>query len=835
MLVYGRVVKPSKPSKATKGTKAASESKDHRIAVSGTSPESQFSLAPYTLCYGEFLPLMEGDYICMHVSRLGEGTLTPTRHPIVKMSNLKEDIIRYAYVATRRSEIKPTMMQLTRFYDELAKCYQPEAEEAGRRREREGQAPRGPAARAELRQRERDEAKRESDQGTDRVEYYRPEAAEDDQSQAAPASMEEAVVSRLDDLAECYDNLRSQTEAFGLPSATAIRILKWWHRNRVLRRFYLLGLRKTEIRGASESRVGGMKMGELYKQITKNPFRVLSIELQTCLNLLRILPIPITQDDVRAGTAIRLLHDNIVRRAWSMTPMPLVAEICPPYPRLKEILEKHYDTVEEYGGLYLHPQRSAECSVRNFLCDMAYRPPVRLKKIPYHPELTETQNIALKTALTNGVSLITGPAGTGKTRVIKALVHELEDRDVPYRVASFTGKAVARVMEVLGGGHAVAASSRIGADQQGTTGSNIATFHRLANSASRTPFSYLIVDETSMVTTGLFSFFINAVKTRCNVVFLGDPNQLPPISWGCLLDGLIASERFPHVRLTEIKRCDNEIAQASSMIAHGAFPGVSGDGFRIEEGEVSSVIQEVARLKESDVDVSRIKVISPYNKCLVTINEKLQRLFTGEAVTPLASSQGGASAIEGGASASSAPPGGGEADGELFRTTLGRISYIDNRSCWQEGDVVMMTTNNYSLNVMNGEEGFIEEVTLEHVKARFNSGVHAFLHNKPDQVAEGDRDDPEEDVIESHLTKNLILSYGITVHKAQGSEWDHVIFYCPQGSVTEEFLNRHLVYTAFTRARLSMTVIGDVNTFRRAIATSKAERHEAFSERFAGH
>jgi hypothetical protein len=674
----------------------------------------------YQIMYSSFLPVMEGDivYLTYDENKKNDLAITPSKHPLVKMSNMKEDVIKYFFIANPRRKGNPeqtgviTMKQSKNFYEEFEEFYP-------------------------------------------------------------------NPVDQLDKMAECYNSVRSKdVGCFCIPTSSVKRVLKWWYRNRILRRFYLLGLRRNEFSDREGTLV------DVYKQIIVNPFRIITLKMESCLNIINIIGLEISDEEQLAGMAIRQVYENVKKKSWSMTPINIVNNVCPNYQNFKHLLMKHYGVVEEYGGVFLPDQRNTEVIVSKFLTTMKEMPIVNLEDedVRYFDNLTSDQNLAIKTAVQNGVSVLTGYAGTGKTTVIKHLVTVLEENEVDYMLVSFTGKAVSRIREVTGIDKA-------------------STFHRLIGSMDEIPkFKVLIIDETSMVTTELFYMFIQRVirfNGPCNIVMVGDIGQLQPITWGCLMESTIESKRFPITNLTDIMRSDNDINLLALGITKGVVPiSAKGNGYKIMNGDVDDIIHLVHQFHQEGLDANEFKIICPLNKYLTDINAKIQSIYTSK-----------------------------------------NMFYVDamgNR--WNVGDIVSMSVNNYNLGIFNGNEGRITFVDSFKMRVMFFSPEkECEFEHVSESVIEGrkkmDPDDPSIDEIEERASHRLQISYAITVHKSQGSEWKKLIFFCPKGVVSGDFLNKNLVYTGCSRAREELLIVGDFLTFRNSVKTDKSHRFEALSKR----
>ncbi len=376
---------------------------------------------------------------------------------------------------------------------------------------------------------------------------------------------------------------------------------------------------------------------------------------------------------------------------------------------------------------------------------------------------------------------------THNTSVIKEIIHNLQEKGIKYRVVSFTGKAVARIREVI--------------DQKEPM-----TMHMTITMAGKkeTPqFHHLIVDEASMVTSELLYEFTQKFGHEYRITLIGDPNQLTPISWGTMFDQAIKSGVVPTYTLTTCHRVENEdsgilinannIVECSDPHYNGPpFEFEEGGSFNIVDGNLSTIKDLIKVLQDNGVTSDKITVISPYNKYLPEINKICQDIFND----------------------------------------IKRSVRDDKGISWRIGDRVMMTENNYKINVMNGDEGTISDLSEDKIQVTFKDGTsHVFDLSHGTNIKSGD--DPVKEVVPTPeeemncrkilTTDSLVHSFAVSVHRYQGSEADYVIFYLPE-SPPSKFLNRNLIYTGITRAKKLIWMVGHYNTMIRAATTSPAYR-----------
>lgn len=405
---------------------------------------------------------------------------------------------------------------------------------------------------------------------------------------------------------------------------------------------------------------------------------------------------------------------------------------------------------------------------------------------------------------------------THNTTCIKEIVHNLELRQVNYAICSFTGKAVSRIREVTGK-------------------KNPSTMHRLISNSKKDKFDikssafekdipladyeHIIIDETSMVALELFYDLIEAYPNVKKITFVGDCNQLSPISWGNLFGQVVISETIPTYRLTTNYRVftvdgetDGVILNANAIVSHNPlckFMFQETNNFQVIEGSIERVYDIVSACASSNIDPSNIVVLSPYNKSLPEINKKFQELYNAQ--KPYAQTKEGVR--------------------------------------WYVGDRVMLTANDPDIGVFNGEIGEVKEITKNGILVEFGqAGCHEFLiepkqqrmfyqqgttnryynRDKPaDEVLDGD----EGDMPYERTVYNLALAYALTIDKSQGSEWPFVVLYISEYN-TGSFLNRNRIYTAITRTkRCCWIVTSDADALNMAAVKSPSVRHENLAKR----
>ncbi|NLO45037.1 MAG: ATP-dependent RecD-like DNA helicase [Clostridiales bacterium] len=379
----------------------------------------------------------------------------------------------------------------------------------------------------------------------------------------------------------------------------------------------------------------------------------------------------------------------------------------------------------------------------------------------------EKQRLAVKTAVEKGLLILTGGPGTGKTTALKGIISLFEQQGLDIALAAPTGRAAKRMSDVTGReAKTIHRFLEVEWDE-----SDRPVFQR--NERNPIEANAVILDELSMVDIYVFSSLLKALPIGCRLVMVGDSDQLPPVGAGNVLADMISSGLLPTVQLTEVFRQSMEslIVSNAHSIVRGEMPelNVKDRDFFFMEREVCDTAETIAELCSSRLpkaygysSLDDIQVLCPSRKGgagTACINRALQ-----ERLNPRGASKK-------------------EADirGTLFR----------------EGDKVMQIKNNYNIcwekenesgtGVFNGDIGILKAIDTK-------KGM--LVVDFDGRVA----DYPLESALE------LELAYAITVHKSQGNEFEAVIMSAV--GVARQLLYRNLLYTAVTRARSMMIIVG---------------------------
>lgn len=401
--------------------------------------------------------------------------------------------------------------------------------------------------------------------------------------------------------------------------------------------------------------------------------------------------------------------------------------------------------------------------------------------------LASKQKEAIQGVLEHGIFVLTGGPGTGKTTVIRGMIDMLEAQGMEIILGAPTGRAAKRLSEATG---RKASTIHRMLEAQGGDSSEGSMFGRDID--DQLEADAIILDEVSMMDIVLMRHFLEAVPAGCHVILVGDVDQLPAVGPGSVLKDILRSGVVSSVCLTEVFRQ----SEASSIVmnAHAINAGrvprfsdasdnPSADFEFIELNNPEAVEYQIVSLcrdilpKQGYSPLEDIQVLSPMHRqaCGVeNLNKRLQA-----ALNPPASY---------------------------------KSEFVSNIRSFRLGDKVMQTKNNYDKGVFNGDIGFIEEMTESSVTARFGDDLKA--------------------VYEKAELSELQLAYCMSVHKSQGSEYPVVILPLVPGH--RIMLQRNLLYTAITRAKKKVILIGTKAALNTAVANDRTRRrYTLLAERLA--
>ena len=452
---------------------------------------------------------------------------------------------------------------------------------------------------------------------------------------------------------------------------------------------------------------------------------------------------------------------------------------------LHDILQDTVDmgqlrTADFEGTVYVYTPEAyeEEESIANRIREMAAMKPLAVKthvqlfldrwQDSCHFELADKQREAVEKSLQSGMTVITGGPGTGKTTVVQTIIRLAEQEGLRILLCAPTGRAAKRLAE--------------------TTQRKAKTIHRLLipdghvgkvqsfeyNETKLLPADLVIVDEVSMLDMEMMYHLLNALKPQCRCILVGDADQLPSVGAGAVLHDVIASEMVPVVRLDTIFRQKEggRIVTNAHLINNGRLPVVNEDlEFRFVEIETEADgATQISALYRSEVqetgDEFAVQVLSPMYKdpCGVdNLNQLIQERLN--------------------------PP------------VVGKGELKGRHMIFRVGDKVMQKHNDYEKGVFNGDIGQIFAVQHDMVYVRY----------------------PEQDVkYEGAEIDEITLAYAITVHKSQGSEYHTVIMALVNSHSI--MLQRNLFYTAVTRAKRKVILVGTKRAVQTAVQNQRTSR-----------
>lgn len=400
----------------------------------------------------------------------------------------------------------------------------------------------------------------------------------------------------------------------------------------------------------------------------------------------------------------------------------------------------------------------------------------------------QVQKDAIIKALTSKVFLLTGGPGTGKTTVINGIIHayaqlhqlDLDSKELPIILAAPTGRASRRMTEL--------------------TGLPAATIHRhlgltTDDSDFQTLDDYLdcdliIIDEFSMVDTWLANQLLGSISANTQVIIVGDSDQLPSVGPGQVLADLLKVPSLPQVALTKIFRQseDSTIVTLASQIRQGHLPAdftqkkADRSYFEAQSPQIPAMIEKIVTSAiKSGIDSQEIQILAP--------------MYRGQAgITNLNSLMQ-----------------------NLLNPKDDREEFAFNDLIFRRGDKVLHLINDAELNVFNGDIGAITDLI-----------PGKYTESKQDEIYMDF--DGSEVVYPRNEWHKITLAYAMSIHKSQGSEFQVVIL--PLTRQSGRMLQRNLIYTAITRSKSKLILLGQLEAFSYAVENQGTKRHTYLVERF---
>ena len=410
------------------------------------------------------------------------------------------------------------------------------------------------------------------------------------------------------------------------------------------------------------------------------------------------------------------------------------------------------------------------------------------KKIKLHLE----QKNAIKLAITQGIAIITGGPGTGKTTIIKCIIDIFDKLNKKCILMAPTGRAAKRLAQATEG---EAGTIHRWLDSYGDNGFRKFRYNELEPLNA----DVIIVDEVSMLDDFLASSLLKAIRSGARLILVGDKDQLPSVGAGNVLADFISSETIPVASLNQIYR-QNETSQIvvnAHLIHDGKMPNLNkkqGDFFFIEKQDSISIKNEVVELvcsrlpKFSNLDFKNIQVLCPTKigaSGTLELNQALQQTLNQQ-------------------------------DDEHS------VSFGNKK--FGVGDKVMQTNNNY-------DQPWINDTNFEIGKGVFNGDI-GYIRNINSKSGEIVVEFEDGRIANYGLAESsdLSLAYAITIHKSQGSEFDIVVI--PVSGGNPYLFNRNLLYTAVTRAKKMVVLVGKKEHVSYMVWNTKTIKRETMLQIF---
>ena len=584
-------------------------------------------------------------------------------------------------------------------------------------------------------------------------------------------------------------------EVEGLGAKRAKWIIKAWEDQREIHNVMLF-LQSHEVGTGYAVKIWKRYGHEAVELIKENPYRlsvdVWGIGFLTADRIAQKMGIPAHSDRRIQAGLLHVLNEAADKEGHVFLPEDALIESCAEAldvpvdaiaPCVAQLLSEESIVVDD-KRVYLPHLYYAEQGAATRCYQLSQVQRIELGNIPAEIRAIEQrdgvtfaprQKLALEKALSHNLLVLTGGPGTGKTTTIKGLIALLEARNKKIALAAPTGRAAKRMSEA--------------------TGHEAKTIHRLLKfSPSEMVFEKnfdnpleieaLIVDEISMVDTVLMNSLLRAVPISASVVLVGDVDQLPSVGAGNVLKDVIASGIVEVVELNEIFRQaqTSRIITNAHAINRGEMPYVQNDRdadfFFLEVSEPDQVVETVCGLCTSRLPrtyrlngIEDIQVLVPMYRGETGANN-LNRVLQDE-LNPKGQ--------------------------EMMR---GGIRF-------RIGDKVMQVRNNYDRDVFNGDIGRVLGIKDDILGVRFQNRVIEYEFSELDE---------------------LVLAYAMSVHKSQGAEFRAVVM--PLTTQHYMMLQRNLLYTAITRARELVVLVGTKQALGMAVRNNRvAERHTTLSQR----
>lgn len=611
---------------------------------------------------------------------------------------------------------------------------------------------------------------------------------------------------------EVFDNTPERlTQVEGIGEKTAQRIALQYQEHKEISQVVMF------LQNYGISASYGMRLYKIYgkntiSEVSKNPFQLVDdvwgIGFRTADRIAEKLGVE-KESEFRITSGIKYLLSQCAGEGHTFLPEAVLREkavklldvsgdaIREVLPAMAVAGEIRMETLENRTVVFLMPYYTAETGVcKNLIRLLSERClPVTKdveglmqsaqKELGIH--LAEHQKEAVRSAVQNGVCVITGGPGTGKTTTIHTIIRVFEESGLKTAIAAPTGRAAKRITETSG----CEAKTIHRLLEYSYSGGEESTLRFARNRENPVEADVVIIDEASMIDVLLMNGLLNGLRDGSRLILVGDADQLPPVGAGNVLRDIIDSELVHTVKLNEIFRQAREslIIVNAHRINQGEYPSVNEkekDFFMLQkhtEPEVAETIRELCRKRLPDFyqqldPIRDFQVLTPTKKGLLgteSLNHRLQAVLN--------------------------PP-----------SPLRKEKMMKKR-VFREGDKVMQMRNNYEIRwkrmddfsegegIFNGDIGYIREIDLQ-----ANEMLVVF-------------EDVKAVTYDFTQMEELELAYAVTVHKSQGSEYPVIVM--PMVWFPPMLATRNLLYTAVTRAKQAVVLVGNRSVMNQMVDNNR--------------
>jgi len=579
------------------------------------------------------------------------------------------------------------------------------------------------------------------------------------------------------------ENPEQLSKIQGIGEKRLSQIISCWQEQRSVREVMIF-LRGHEVSSAYAAKIFKLYKEKSIEKVSENPFAltkdIFGIGFKTADKIAAALGIE-KESPRRIDAGLEFVFRELASEGHTCRSLPLFIETAKsilevPEDAVKErisFLIKEGALIEENDKIAMRLFYRAEETIAKELARISRNPSLLRtvdteKAISWaeeklHLRLAKEQALAVSQGIKQKLMIITGGPGTGKSTITKAILRISEKLTSKILLAAPTGRAAKRMSEI---------TYKKAFTIHALLEMDFATKQFKKNGDNPLACDLLIIDESSMIDTLLMASLLKAIPSGCRVIFIGDVDQLPSVGAGTVLKDLILSEKIPVFRLKRIFRqaAHSKIITNAHRVNHGYFPDLTptpdSDFHFAEKKEPEEVLTEILTqvTEKHRLFGGRIQLLSPMRKGIIGIdnlNIILQKKLNPSS-TPLVS--------------------------------MGR--------CFHLKDKVMQLRNNYQKEAYNGDIGFITAIDEEERQLEVSFDGRPVIY----EFTELDE---------------LTLAYAVSIHKYQGSECDCIIL--PVHTSHFKLLNKNLLYTAITRGKKLVSIIGSAKAIAIAVKTAGSQ------------